>query len=141
VPLNNMCSNWWAIPFTPGASLREPILYQTWTVTTGALWTSLLKIVNPFANTVFLTLAVNVAGGLAEVGVAGTVGVLVGLAGGCLAISVLTGDSAATATADWASDAIVGVARIALKHTIENNIPNRYRRHITQKFLSLNISH
>jgi hypothetical protein len=90
----------------------------------------------PFSKTVFLTLAVKVVGAAA-----GIVGGLVVFAGGCLAIiSVLKGDSAATATAGCEVDDRIGVARSAIEQMLQNNTPNRYRRHVTQKFLSLNIS-
>src|SRR5678815_604192 len=40
VPLNIMCSSMWESPARPMTSLREPTLYQTCTVATGALGTS-----------------------------------------------------------------------------------------------------
>src|SRR5512138_2357348 len=40
VPLNIICSSIWDKPARPITSLREPTLYHTWTVATGALGTS-----------------------------------------------------------------------------------------------------
>src|SRR4029078_9298073 len=40
VHLNIICSSMWDKPARPMTSLREPTLYQTWTVATGALGTS-----------------------------------------------------------------------------------------------------
>src|SRR5439155_8434754 len=50
VPLNIMCSSMWERPARPMTSLREPTLYQIWTVMTGALCSSASSTMSPLAS-------------------------------------------------------------------------------------------
>ena len=60
VPLNIMCSSMWASPVRPVISLREPTLYHTWMVTTGAFDSSTIKTLRPFAKVVSNTRSASV---------------------------------------------------------------------------------
>ena len=55
VPLNIKCSNWCEMPVIPGTSSLEPTRYHTCTLTTGAVFTSLVNTVKPLAKTVLRT--------------------------------------------------------------------------------------
>src|SRR5512134_1433702 len=48
VPLNIICSSMWESPARPITSLRDPTLYHTWTVATGAFGTSTSSTFMPF---------------------------------------------------------------------------------------------
>src|SRR5947208_13979968 len=61
VPLNIICSSMWDRPARPMTSLREPTLYQTWTVATGALGTSTKRTFIPLER-------MNSRGSVAKVG-------------------------------------------------------------------------
>src|SRR5271166_288782 len=66
VPLNIICSTWCAAPVVHGVSLREPTLYKTPTVATGAAWTGAMTTVKPLASVaVVASIAANAPSGIA----------------------------------------------------------------------------
>src|SRR3990172_1507363 len=61
VPLNIMCSRKCASPVAPGISLREPTLYQVWTVAIGLRWSSRTRMRSPLSSTVSVTAGASAA--------------------------------------------------------------------------------